>query len=216
MKEYALVFTVYLIIAIGAALLLYLLGAIGQRQLLKTLGYMHPSYAFIPVVNIYTVGWIAEQYDNKKSPQKEGVRLAYTFVLTAAVILISLVILFVAPSFLNGIQQGEVTELFFLPLFVISQICLAACLVLYYMALYKLFLIFDHDNAVIFLLVSLLFSLQYVIFFALKSKRPMYLRVSSPNYLLYTPEDERQDLQRVQSPVLLPYGESYTDSFRYE
>ena len=176
------------------ALALYLLQAIGLYRMAKKVGFSSPWRGFIPFANTFLFGKIAEKYvkkDGKPSAKFGGLLLAFeilTLVLAIVTIAFTVSMIFVLVS------SGDETELaysivapmvtMFISCFVLMGVSIAY-IVLYYVALWRIFTAFDYNNATVYFVLSILFSFLGPIFiFVLRNKQPVFDQKERFNYLM--------------------------------
>ncbi len=174
------------IISIGT----YLLTAIGIYKMGKNLGFSNAWLSFVPFANIYAFGRIAEKYiklDGRPSAKFSKILLAlYIIMCVLAVVLIIFILVFIIiesiadptiDAFLSSdAVSASVGVTFILPLILLMLGILGVCtayVVIYYIALWRIFAIYDGDNATLYLVLSIFFSFLAPIFlFVLRNRQP--------------------------------------------
>ena len=159
-----ILFTSLVALAVGGAI--YLLQAFGLYRMAQNLGLPSPWMAFVPVASSYLMGLIAEKDSNGKDTLK------YSWIL-----LISQIVSFVFSGGYSlvgtfSFALGNIGAL--LILFVLSAIISIASAVFYYIALYRIYKLYDSDNAPIFIILSIFFSISVpVLLFILRNRQPI-------------------------------------------
>ena len=166
------------------ALVMYLLEAFGLYGMAKGSGIGRPWRGFIPFASTFLFGKIAERYvkkDGKKSARFGGLLLAFE--------ILTLVLAFVTMAFVIGMifvlataeSETELTNSIIVPMFAMLISCFVlmgvsiAFVVIYYVALWRIFTAFDYNNATVYFVLSILFSFLGPIFlFVLRNKQPVF------------------------------------------
>ena len=174
---------IYFLVIFGIAITMYLFEAFGIYRMGQKLGFKNPWLAFIPIANMYAFGKVAEQYvknDGRPSAKFSKILLTLNIIMLVLAILFTVVIIV---TVIANIAMFDVTggnEMAILSVILpavlgyIVFIGLAiAQSVVYYIALWRIFAIFDHNNATVFLVLSIFISFLYPIFlFAVRNKEP--------------------------------------------
>ncbi len=173
------IFLIVLLFSFAIALAFYLLQAYGLYKMGKTVGSPAPWLAFIPVVNIYALGKIAET-PTPASPKP----LRYGPVLLVLNVVNTVISNISAFMMINGMieiisnyESYEYEELLAELLtvsrsgsFIVSALSFAFT-VFYYIALYKLFKLFVPKSATAYLIVAVFFSVALpIMIFCLRNK----------------------------------------------
>lgn len=176
---------IYFLVIFGIAITMYLFEAFGIYRMGQKLGFKNPWLAFIPIANMYAFGKVAEQYvknDGRPSAKFSKILLtlniimlaiAIIFVVAVVVLVITNIGMFATDSSLN---ESMTVFTLILPILLgylaLIGIAIAQSIV-YYIALWRIFAIFDHNNATVFLVLSIFISFLYPIFlFAVRNKEP--------------------------------------------
>ena len=178
-----------LVFACAAALVFYLLRAVGVWKMAKTAEISSPWVAFIPVVNSFTLGKIAEKYrkrDGTKSA-KFGVALLALNIITLVIGI--LLTVFTVNSVIEILKNAEYAveadidmtiDMFssLIPVIILYVLIMAAAfayMIVYYVALWRVFSSFDYRNATLFTVLSVFFSFLGPIFlFILRNRQPVF------------------------------------------
>lgn len=175
------------------SLAMYLLQAFGLYGMAKGSGISAPWRGFIPFANTFLFGKIAERYvkkDGKKSAKFGGLLLAFeilTSVLAFVTIAFTISMIFVLAAAENetDLAYSIVAPMvaMFISCFVLMGVSIAY-IVLYYVALWRIFTAFDYNNATVYFVLSILFSFLAPIFlFVLRNKQPVFDTREHFNYL---------------------------------
>lgn len=176
---------------------MYILEAIGIYNMGKSFKFSNPWIAFIPVANIYAFGKVAEKYiksDGTRSVKFSKILLILLIVLI--VVSIALIVLAVSAIVIAASisEYGyDVTQNVPLPanliiFLVFGMLLLIGVTVAYrivrYVALWRLFSIFDCENATLYLILSIFFSFLAPIFiFVLRNRQPkLFAEYQAENY----------------------------------
>ena len=191
MLEYSVVgvafFAVYFIIVSIFSLAMYLLQALGIYKMAKNMGFNNPWLAFVPFANTFMFGKVAETYvkpDGRPSAKFSKILLILQIV-ASVVVVAFIVFLFVflmleatGTYFLSQDIEAIAVSALVLPI-VLGYFALLGVMiafnVVYYIALWRIFAIYNYNNATLFLVLSIFFSFLYPIFlFILRNKQPMF------------------------------------------
>ena len=192
------------VLVMALSVVSYVFMALGIGGMMKSFGMPHPGCAFIPVYNAYLLGKVAEE---------SSVRLGDSKVQPFGKILLIIQIVTSAASFLMGFGSGiaqmiqvlvqksasSTSEISVLGIFfflfmlliwvisiVITIITIVYC-VFFYIAVYKIYKCFVPKNAVLFLVLSIVFSVTMpFIFFFIRKKEPLSPVINLDDY---TPEN---------------------------
>ncbi|MEE1239031.1 MAG: hypothetical protein UHO61_03810 [Acutalibacteraceae bacterium] len=167
------------------SLVMYLLNAFGLYGMAKGSGISAPWRGFIPFANTFLFGKIAERYvkkDGKKSAKFGGLLLAFeilTLVFAAAVVVFSIGMLAVLFGCINNAGEIETAIGYTLIPMFFSALALMGVsityIVLYYVALWRIFTAFDYNNATLYFVLTIFFSFLGPIFlFVLRNKKPVF------------------------------------------
>ena len=187
MEEFGALVTIIDLITSSISFLLsvgtYVLTALGLYTIAQRRGINKPWLAWIPVVNVWTLGCISDQYryvvkGEKKSKRKVliGLNIAQLVcVLVFFVLTIVMVVDMVGMATTNPSEQEVITAVLgsmggvLLMIIPISAISLTTAIITY-MALYDVYTSCDPRNNVTFLVLSILFSITqpFFIFFSRK------------------------------------------------
>lgn len=162
----------------------YVFQSVGLFKMAKSLGFNHTWMAWVPFFNTYTMGKIGSKYvknDGKPSAKFGGWLVGLEMAMLAALFVIIGAVIAMIPNIITMTQSGEtipngliasllVVVVSYLALFGIS---IAYC-VIYYIALWRIFAIFNNSSATAFLIISILFSITTPFFiFAIRNYKPL-------------------------------------------
>lgn len=191
------VFLIVLLAALFLGILFYILTAAGMYSIAKRRGILHPWLAWIPVANAWLLGSISDQYQyvvKGKVKNRRSVLLS----LSIAAMAISVVLCFLTGKTVDVYNMaalagiGGISILLVLTSAVISTIYA----VFRYLALFDLYTSCRADSGVVYLVVSMLFSITepFFIFACRKREDGMPPRrmdyQPDPNYI---PQQPPQD-----------------------
>jgi len=177
------------VISIAISLLPYVLTAYALYKMGGACGIAKPQKAFVPVLNAYQLGQIADAHRRRNENQKP---LHAKILLWTQIILLALgVLLFVqlmitavaslalimADPLLDTVPDAVASSLAsMLPVFLAAIAISAVFTVFYYIAHFKVFQLYDPENAVIYLVLCILFPIaQPIILLLLARKEPRFL-----------------------------------------
>lgn len=181
---------IVLLITSGIGIVMYLLQAVGLYNMGKTLQLSKPWLSFIPVANVYALGKIAENYikaDGRKSARFSIILLILyiaLYVILFAFFIFAFILFAVelaSDPAVNAYLEGEhfaATAAFtvVLPLVIgyVAMLGLSiALMVVLYVAYWRVFAIFDRQNATMYLVLSIFFTFLTPIFlFVLRNRQP--------------------------------------------
>ncbi len=178
----------------------YVLSSLAIYTIAKRRGLNKPWLAWIPVVNCWLLGSLSDQYryvvkDENKSKRKSLLILSIlTMVLSLTICVLAVVIMVQAISgATSGVSDAYLLETIMGPLVGVLGLCLPligiaiAYAIIYYMALYDVYKSLDPSNCVLFLVLSILFSVTepFFLFFNRNKDLGMPPRKEEP---AYTPE----------------------------
>ena len=174
-------------------LAMYLLEAVGLYGMAKRSGISRPWRGFVPFANTFLFGKIAEKYrrrDGKRSAKFSVLLLVFEvltliFSITTMAFVISMISV-LATSY----NDSELNASIVVPMIAMLACCfvligvLIAYVVIYYVALWRIFTAFDYNNATVYFVLSIVFSFLGPIFlFVLRNKQPVFDPREHFNYL---------------------------------
>lgn len=207
MEEFGALVTIIDLITSSISFLLsvgtYVLTALGLYTIAQRRGINKPWLAWIPVVNVWTLGCISDQYryvvkGEKKSKRKVliGLNIAQLVcVLVFFVLTIVMVVDMVGMATTNPSEQEVITAvlgsmggmlLMLIPMVGISL----ATTIITYMALYDVYTSCDPKNNVTFLVLSILFSITQPFFIFFSRKKDLGMPPRRPDPMQYMPPQQ--------------------------
>ncbi len=207
MEEFGALVTIIDLITSSISFLLsvgtYVLTSLGLYTIAQRRGINKPWLAWIPVVNVWTLGCISDQYryvvkGEKKSKRKVliGLNIAQLVcVLVFFVLTIVMVVDMVGMATTNPSEQEVITAVLgsmggmLLMLIPISAISLTTAIITY-MALYDVYTSCDPRNNVTFLVLSILFSITQPFFIFFSRKKDLGMPPRRPDPMQYMPPQQ--------------------------
>ncbi|MDD5864093.1 MAG: hypothetical protein PUD80_05625 [Firmicutes bacterium] len=192
---------------IGIAM--YVLSAMGLYVIAKRRGLNHPWLAWIPVVSVWILGSLSDQYryvvrGENKSKRKVLLTLNIITAALSVAMLVCAVVLAGKAIFgaVGGMNEEAMLRELLGPLLGVVGMCLPiigvaiAYAVIYYMALYDVYKSLDPSNCVLFLVLSIVFNVTepFFLFFNRNKDQGMPPRRPNPTYI--PPEQTWQDSQQ--------------------
>lgn len=178
---FAVFYLIYLVIMCGFSVALYVLRSLGMYTIAKRRQINHPWMAWVPVVDLYLLGCISDQYQYvTKGKNKAKRRALLTLSIIMAVVYVATMVLLIwmvveaVVSAAAGATGTELTSQVLGLLFGLMGLYLVlagvsiALVVVRYMAMYDLYSSCDPGTKVLFLLLSIFFSVAepFFIFFS--------------------------------------------------
>lgn len=210
------------LISLVINLLSYVLTALAIYTIAKRRGLNKPWLAWIPVVDVWLLGSLSDQYQyvvrgRNRSKRKSLLVLGIlSFVLGIAVIILAISLLTqLVLADMQGVSEEYLLDLIMGPLLSMLGLCLPmagigiAYTILYYMALYDVYKSLDPSNCVLYLVLSILISvtLPFFLFFNRNKDGGMPPRKQEPaaippQYTQYTPPQDSapQDSSSAREP----------------
>lgn len=177
----------------------YVLTALGLYTIAKRRGIRKPWLAWIPVVNVWTLGSISDQYRYVvKGESKSKRKILLTLSIIMAVIYVVIIILGIAIlgnvifGAMNRISDYQLMNKIMGPVLGLLGMCVPlvgvaiAHAILYYMALYDVYTSCDPNNNVMFLVLSIVFNVTkpFFLFFSRNKDDGMPpRRQETPSYI---------------------------------
>lgn len=209
-----IIYLIYFLFAYGLGILMYVLRAIGVYSIAKRRGIKKPWMAWVPVVDQYLLGSISDQYHyvtkgEKKSKRK--VLLSLNIVMWLLYIVIMALYIFMVVGAAMGTSTGMSDEAMLatilgpsLGVFVLClpMMCVAVAVSVFrYMALYDLYRSCNPDNAVLFLVLSILIGFLEPIFVFTNRKKDTGMPPRKPEPVAYIPQEP---VYQPEAPVYQP------------
>ncbi len=182
-----ILFVFYFILGLASAALavtFYVLKAVGIYRMSKSLGFRGRWFAFVPYFCDFAYGKLAGAGD-KENPKKFakillGLDIVASALMVFSVLLMSLSFIDLIFAADNALLNNETLDTASLQSFIIPLVFMIAALFVYvayyivfYVCTYKIFKVFAKQNAVLYLVLSILFSFLLPIFlFINKDNQP--------------------------------------------
>lgn len=190
---FASIMFIYFAFIVIIALAMYLLEAVGLYGIAKSSGFSSPWRSFIPFANTFLFGKIAEKYqrrDGKRSAKFGGLLLAFEILTLIFSIATMAFVISMISVLATSYNDFELNASIVVPMIAMLACCfvligvLIAYVVIYYVALWRIFTAFDYNNATVYFVLSILFSFLGPIFlFVLRNKQPVFDQREHFNYL---------------------------------
>lgn len=190
-----LILAIYLVI-LGVSLLLglvsYIMGAVGMHTLANRRGIRHGWLAWIPLGNVWILGSLSDQFQyvvKGKIRNRRKVLLGLNIATVVLTIPLEVVAIFIARYVEKMVAYSTIDPVQALPALAVVLVVALAMLVIYivnmvhtYIAYYNLFFSCTPDDAVLFLVLSILFpvALPFFVFALRKKDNGMPPRKSAP------------------------------------
>ena len=163
------------------AIAMYVLSSLGLYTLAKRRGLKNPWLSWIPLVNCWIVGSLSDQYryvvkGQVKNKRKTLLILNIIYAAICTVLMVCFVVMFVnmIQAAMNGASEDTLVQMAMAPVMTILGLCLPmmgitiAMAVVRYIAMYDIYTSCDPQNNVLFLVLSILFSVTepFFLFFS--------------------------------------------------
>ena len=166
----------FLFLTLAFAVVTVIFQGIGIMKMHEKLGLKHGWMAFVPFLNAYAIGKVAEQYvkaDGRKSAKFSVILLVIQFAS-------------IGIGFIFGLIMGFSQFLFPMEAYMIIQlICYAFVYIISfglsivsYVALWRVFAIFSNKNATLYLVLSIFVSVVHpFLIFAIRNHEPEHVEI---------------------------------------
>ena len=159
---FVVVYMLFLLLAMAFAIAAYVLGSLGLYTVAQRRGIRRSWLAWVPLGNMWILGSLSDQYQYIARGKVKNRR---KIILTLGIILFAIYFLWLFATIICAVAGGEIgaalVMLFGLLVIAVVAIWLAVC---EYMAYYDLFKSCEPDNAVLYLVLSILFSVSLPFF----------------------------------------------------
>lgn len=172
-------FAIYFGVLLLLGLVPYILGGIGMMTMAKRCSVPWYGLAWVPIGNLYVLGALADFYawNGKGKVTRSRVVLpavaGVVFVLSLAMVVLAVLADLVEPGLM----------IWLLVLLLLMVAVSIAFSVLYYIAHYKVFQLFDPNNAVVFLILSIFIQILPGIFLFVCRNKPFSVSGPQPEAL---------------------------------
>jgi len=172
-----LVLALVLLFALAICAVIYVFSAIGTYKIAKNRNMNAPYLAFIPVANVYLLGLIADDIERTMGKKTSyAKKLLVLSIITFAISIFMMPISFIS-GFATGMGSTALATAMLIPevLLAVASFVIAIVLAVYeYIVIYKIFKEYSPENATLFLVLSVLFSIHPFILFAIRNKKSGY------------------------------------------
>ncbi len=164
----------FYLIYFAIILAVYILRAIGLYKLAKNRGINNAWLAWIPVGDAYIMGCLSEAspYMKHKFPK---MHVIYPSIMGGFI--------FLTITLMFGFFLPNITSVYGLlfPLLVYGLLFLAAIFIrlVHSFILYHIYKIYDPDNVILFLVLSIVMSIDFIFLFVIRNKVPLYVAEST-------------------------------------
>lgn len=195
---------IYYLLSGGLTIALYILRSLGTYTIAKRRGIRHPWFAWLPVVDQYLLGCISDQYQYVVKGQncaKRKILLVLSILTSVAyAVMCVLVVAMAADSVITAAGGMGERALMRQIMNFLGSIVLAAMIIgvigiahkiLGYIAVYDLYRSCDPDNAVIYLILGIVFSVTEPFFIFFSRKKDLGMpprRPAQPEYIPPQPQ----------------------------
>ena len=184
---------------------LYVLRAVGIYTIAKRRGINHPWMSWIPVVDLWVLGCISDQFqyvvkgkDRNKRKWMLGLSIAVAVVYIVFFVILGVTISRVIVTAAGGMGADAILEAILDPvtamlICIIPMVALSiAVVVIRYVAMYDLFTSCNPQNNVLFLVLSIFFNVTepFFVFFNRNGDEGMPPRRVQPQYIPPQPQQE--------------------------
>lgn len=198
-------YVIYMIACYGLAIAGYVLRAVGFYSIAKRRGINHPWMSWVPVLDLWVLGCISDQFQyvvkgKNKSKRKLllGLNIALWIVYIVFFVFFGIAMVGIVSGALSGAGEAQLIEsamgslIGMLICFVPMMGLAIAVLVVRYIAMYDLYTSCSPQNNVMFLVLSIFFTVTepFFVFFLRKKDGGMPPRRQQPQYIPPQPNYE--------------------------
>lgn len=202
---FAIFYIVYMLAIFALNIAAYVLRALGVYAIAKRRGINHPWMSWIPVLDLWVLGCISDQFQyvvKGKTKNKRkwllGLNIALAVIYIVFFVFFGVMMVEVISGAINGMDENMMLENMTgsmigmlastLPLMILA----IAVMVLRYMAMYDLYSSCSPQNNVLFLVLSIFFTVTepFFLFFIRKKDGGMPPRRTQPQYIPPQPQYE--------------------------
>lgn len=179
-----IVFLFYFI-AFAACAAMYVMNGIAILNLCRKLAIPNGGLGFVPIANAYKLGQIADRASAINGEKKNYARLLLTFQIIMYTLFIPLTVCIISLAVVgsyNGYSNNALPIMFIPIIFMIYFALLAVAIVgsvFTYIAYYKIFRLFAPENAVLYLVLSIVIGFSWLFLLIVSLKKPA---LPPPNY----------------------------------
>ncbi len=195
---FAALYTVYSMVASSFGIALYVLRALGLYSIAKRRGINHPWMSWVPVLDLWVVGCISDQYQyvvNGKVRNKRkwllGLSIAMAVLYIVFAVLIGVAVFGAVGGMTGSMSDNQLIATLLGPVMglVVGLIPLVgiaiAVMAIRYVAMYDLYTSCSPQNNVLFLVLSIFFTVTepFFLFFIRNKDEGMPPRRQQPQYI---------------------------------
>ena len=177
------------------AIAMYVLSSLGLYTLAKRRGIKNPWISWIPVANCWIIGSLSDQYRYVVKGQVKNKRktllilnIIFAVIYTVLVVLLGVLIFRAMGPALSGQHEDVILEMVIGPAMAMMGLCLPmlgvsiAMVIVRYIAMYDIYTSCDPQNNILFLVLSILFSVTepFFLFFSRNKDGGMPPRKQEP------------------------------------
>ena len=177
---FAAFYTIYSLLVSAFGIAAYVLRALGLYTIAKRRGINHPWMGWVPVLDLWVLGCISDQYqyvvkgkDKNKRKWLLGLNIALAVVYIVFFVFCGIAVAGVVTGTTGGLQEEQLLTALMGPaaglaICLIPLVIIAiACMVIRYVAFYDLYTSCNPQNNVLFLVLSIFFSVTepFFVFF---------------------------------------------------
>lgn len=206
-------YIVYMLVIFGFSIASYVLRAAGFYSIAKRRGINHPWMSWVPVLDLWVLGCISDQFQyvvKGKTKNKRkwllGLNIALAVVYIVFFVFFGVMMVDVVGGVLNDVSESQLMEgmlgtmigmlICYIPMIILA----IAVMVFRYMAMYDLYTSCSPQNNVLFLVLSIFFSVTepFFIFFNRKKDGGMPPRRTQPQS--YIPPQPQYEAPQYEPP----------------
>lgn len=200
----ALILFGLVLIFLAFAVVKYVLGSIGLYTIAKNRKFDNPWLAWIPIARDYYIGRIADDI-NATMAKRSNLR-KIILALAATQFGVSFISGFIT-AILAAVGMAPLASVIALSLSAITYLATIAYAVIYFISLYKVYKEYTPSNAVLFEVLSIIFSIGDFFLFAIRNKKSGYQIWLEQNENIQEPVCECEECESEQ-PAEQPIEES--------
>ena len=217
---FAVFYAIYMLAVSGFGIAAYVLRALGFYTIAKRRGINHPWMSWVPVLDLWVLGCISDQYQYVVKGQTKnkrkwllGLNIALAVIYIVFFVFFGIMMFDVVTGAINGMNESMILEELMgsaigLAAATLPMAGLAiAVVVIRYFAMYDLYTSCSPQNNVLFLVLSIFFTVTepFFLFFLRKKDGGMPPRRTAPQPQTYIPP--QSDMPRYE-PVQEPWEDS--------
>ena len=199
---FAVFYLIYSLAVSGFGIAAYVLRALGFYTIAKRRGINHPWMSWVPVLDLWVLGCISDQYRyvvkgeiKNKRKWLLGLSIALAVVYIVFFVFFGIMMFDVITGAMNGLSQGTILKdlmgsMIGMLAATLPMLGLAiAVAVIRYISMYDLYTSCNPQNNVLFLVLSIVFTVTepFFVFFLRKKDEGMPPRRSAPQQHAYVP-----------------------------